>query len=631
MANWRAKMSKAAFPINDLLRRKLQTSLTIITLTLSVASTLFLLLFSSRLGFNAASAVGTLTQGLTTIFSQFILFIGVLIFAVGAVLTSFIAFLMMAQRTRDFGLIKAAGCPNGLVAGYFMTELITTTFAGCILGIALGFFIDYAAANVVFSAYQLPNFWFAPLVFVAFFVLSVVFGLQPILKAARMSPVKALSPVNYYGLTTTNKHKPLSRSGITWRIASRSLFRRQSATIRIVILLSIVFILLTVSVAGGIIASDTTTSWVQNSVDKNTIAIAHNSMGNQYELLLSKFSGAKETGDFNYSDPKLAIPEGVIGQLSALSSVSLVDSRLILKEHVNEISNFTVNPDTEQTYSVGDSRQGEAIVVGVNPENLSGTWFVQGRFLNANDDFEAVIGDSVAQAMYSPDTSKNTMLSNPLVQSIEFQNNTFSIVGVCVDPVNNGLVTYVPIDRLENISGVSNPNLLLVKLNNSTDRSAAVAQIKTLIQAADPDLNVFEFDGVIAKNSAFLASTWQTIMLLPLFTLVSAALCLVGYMMLAVDEQHQEFAVLRAVGAKPKIVIFILAIQSIIVLISSFAVGISLGTIITLLILMKQPLVTSVTILEITGWLLAALAGMFIFSLYPAFRLAKASILKIMT
>jgi ABC-type antimicrobial peptide transport system permease subunit len=469
------------------------------------------------------------------------------------------------------------------------------------------------------------------LVFVAFFVLSVVFGLQPILKAARMSPVKALSPVNYYGLTTTNKHKPLSRSGITWRIASRSLFRRQSASVRIIILLSIVFILLTVSVAGGIIASDTTTSWIQKTVNSDTIAIAHNSMGNQYKLLLSKFSGAKETGDFNYSDPKLAIPATVIEQLSALPSVSLVDARLILKEHVNEISNFTVNPDTEQTYSVGDSRQGEAIVVGVNPENLAGTLYVQGRFLNANDDFEAVIGDSVAQAMFSPDPSKNIILSDPLVEGIEFQNSTFGIVGVCVDPVNNGLVTYVPIARLENVTGVSNPNLLLVKLNNSTDRSADIAQIKTLIQAADPDLNVFELDGVIEKDTNFLASTWQTIMLLPLFTLASAALCLVGYMMLAVDEQHQEFAVLRAVGAKPKIVIFILAIQSIIVLISSFAVGISLGVIITLLILMKQPLVTSVTILEITGWLLAALAGMFIFSLYPAFRLAKASILKIMT
>jgi ABC-type antimicrobial peptide transport system permease subunit len=113
--------------------------------------------------------------------------------------------------------------------------------------------------------------------------------------------------------------------------------------------------------------------------------------------------------------------------------------------------------------------------------------------------------------------------------------------------------------------------------------------------------------------------------------MVSAALCLVGYMMLAVDEQHQEFAVLRAVGAKPKIIVGILAIQSMIVLLSSFGVGVSLGTIITLIILIRQPLVTSITILEITGWFLAALVGMFIFSLYPAFRLAKASILKIMT
>src|SRR5208283_201939 len=201
------------------------------------------------------------------------------------------------------------------------------------------------------------------------------------------------------------------------------------------------------------------------------------------------------------------------------------------------------------------------------------------------------------------DPSMHITLANPLVEGIAFQNNTFNIVGVCVDPINNGLVTYVPLETLENITGLSNANLLLVTLNNSADQSAAIAQIKILVQSIDPNLNVFPLNSIVEKNVDFLASAWQTIMLLPLFILASAALCLVGYMMLAVDEQHQEFAVLRAVGAKPRIVIFVLAIQSLIVLISSFAVGISLGTIITLLILLPQPLVTSVTILEITGWL----------------------------
>ena len=354
-------------------------------------------------------------------------------------------------------------------------------------------------------------------------------------------------------------------------------------------------------------------------------------MGNQYQLLLSKFTGAKETGDFNYSDPNLAIPDSVVEQLSTLPTVSLVDSRLVVREHVQEIGNFTIDPDTRKPYPVGDSREADIIVIGVNPQNVTGEWSIKGRFLSGNGDLEAVIGDSVSQTMYSPHPSRYVVLADPLVEGIHFQNTTFHIVGICVDPTNNGLITYVPIDKLENATGIANPNLLLVNLNNSTDRNAAITQIRSMVQASDSDLDVFDLNGVIEKNAGFLSSTWQTIMLIPLFTLVSAALCLVGYMMLAVDEQRQEFAVLRAVGAKPRIIINISTIQTIIVLISSFAVGISLGIITTLIVLMSNPLVTSVSILEIAVWLAAALIVMFLFSLYPAFRLAKTSILKIMT
>jgi ABC-type antimicrobial peptide transport system permease subunit len=233
--------------------------------------------------------------------------------------------------------------------------------------------------------------------------------------------------------------------------------------------------------------------------------------------------------------------------------------------------------------------------------------------------------------MYARFANKNLAYSDPLLESIKIENVNFKIVGVCVDPLNNGLVTYVPINSLENVTGISNPNLVLVELSNSTDRDATISQIRSVIQASDSGLNIFDLNSLVEQNTGFLASNWQTIMILPLFTLVSAAICLVGYMMLAVDEQHQEFAILRAVGAKPRFIIHILAIQSLIVLISSFATGISLGVITAWLILMANPLVTSITILEITTWLLAALVGMFLLSLYPAYKLANASILKIMT
>jgi ABC-type antimicrobial peptide transport system permease subunit len=135
----------------------------------------------------------------------------------------------------------------------------------------------------------------------------------------------------------------------------------------------------------------------------------------------------------------------------------------------------------------------------------------------------------------------------------------------------------------------------------------------------------------VEKNIGFLGAIWSVIMFLPLFTLIAATLCLIGYLVLAIDEQRQELAVLRAMGTKPKTVVTILAVQSVIVLFSSFAVGISLGIITTLMILTPQPVVTSFTILEIAGWLFAALVAMFLLSLYPAVRFAKKPILKIMS
>jgi ABC-type antimicrobial peptide transport system permease subunit len=621
--------SGAGFPVNDLLRRKLQTSLTVATLTLSVASTLFLLLFSGRVGVGIASAKGVLTFGLSAVFGQFLLFVGVLIFVVGAILTSFIVFLMMAQRTRDFGLIKAAGCPNALVGGYFMTELITVALLGCFLGVIFGFLADFAASIVVFGGYTLPNWWFAPIVFVGFFVLAVVFGLRPMLKAAKMTPIQALSSINYYGSIFTGEHKALSHSALTWRLASRSLSRRLSGTVRIVFLLSTVFVLLTVSVSGVVIASDTTSSWVQKTLDSGSIAVAHSSMGNQYEMLLSAFSGGKVSVDFNYSDPNLRVPETLIEQIEALSGVSSVDSRLVTYQHLREIGNFTIPEGSMQVLPVGDSREGDAIVVGVEPQKIAG-WAMKGRSISGNDTLEGIIGDSVSQTMYYPHPSRYVVLSDPLVESFEFRNTTFHIVGICVDPLNNGLVAYVPLDKLLNATGLSGPNVLLIKLDDSINRTSAIQEIENMVKSVDSDLDVFDLSYIVADNRAFLGSTWQTIMLLPLFSLISAALCLVGYMLLSVEEQRQEFGMLRAVGAKPKIIVKISAIQSIIVLLSSFGFGISLGVIITIMILMANPLITPATIAVISAWLVSALFGMLILSFYPAFKLAKTPILKIM-
>jgi ABC-type antimicrobial peptide transport system permease subunit len=99
---------------------------------------------------------------------------------------------------------------------------------------------------------------------------------------------------------------------------------------------------------------------------------------------------------------------------------------------------------------------------------------------------------------------------------------------------------------------------------------------------------------------------------------------------LTIGEQRQEFGILRAVGAKPRTITSIVSAQSIIILLSSYGIGVAFGTIITLLILVNEPRVTVFTLLEIAGWLTIALTVTFLSSLYPAVRFANKPLLEML-
>jgi hypothetical protein len=77
-----------------------------------------------------------------------------------------------------------------------------------------------------------------------------------------------------------------------------------------------------------------------------------------------------------------------------------------------------------------------------------------GVFLKNASSLEAVVGDSVASAAFDM----------PLLQSFRMQNTTLKIVGVCLDPINNGKVVYVPLEMLKSLNAVSGPNIVLVQL-----------------------------------------------------------------------------------------------------------------------------------------------------------------------
>src|SRR5512136_1989078 len=127
--------------------------------------------------------------------------------------------------------------------------------------------------------------------------------------------------------------------------------------------------------------------------------------------------------------------------------------------------------------------------------------------------------------------------------------------------------------------------MLLVSADSRSSYSDTLTRIQSKLSTFNLDLTAVDLNQIVDKNINFLNSLWSVVMFLPSFALVAASLCLISYLMLAIDEQRQEFGVLRATGAKIKTIITILAVQSLMILLSSFGVGVSLGTIICILVL----------------------------------------------
>ncbi|MFQ5758043.1 MAG: FtsX-like permease family protein [Candidatus Bathyarchaeia archaeon] len=616
-------MSEIAFPVRDLARRKFQTSLTIIGLTICTAATVFLTVFGENLGFEVAFITGgKLSIGFSNIFSLFVGVVGFLDLLAGALITSFLVFIMMSKRMRDIGVMKATGCMTGTAFSYFMTELSTVVFISCIAGTFIGILTNFACIHVLdtlgFSISQKPlNFWAIFLVFLAFVLCSHIFGAWPVMKAIKAKPAEALSSLYALGMTSQLGKPVLSKLGFTFKMAYRGLMRRKSATMQAIICLATVLTLTTLSVAGGIIAKQTTQSYVERAISKDIVLISHPNISTQYVNFLSQFFEEKEMEHLNYSDSKYLVPQHTISELDGIPGVVNMDARFVLEATAYEVQAIIIDPEADEPYIVvGHDRASETLVLGVEPEHIINEWLIFGRALNKTDTYSALIGDSLALEIFT-DVQK---------QEIKIFDQNFKIAGVCLDPLNNGNVVYVP---LKTLLPQEQPyyNLLLLKIEPSL-HSQVITDIENDISGTP--LELLELNGLLEKHLDFLNLIWSSVMLLPLLSLVTATLCLLSYMMLSVAGQQREFGVMRALGTKPKGILKIILTQALIIELISGTIGVFIGLMITFVFLIPEPIITLQSTIMVAAWLLLAFGILSLSSLYPAVKIIRKPVASIM-
>ena len=157
-----------------------------------------------KMGFTTFSLLDA-SQSLKTFFKVLDLFLGIFgslalaVASIGIVNTLVMAIL---ERRREIGIMKAIGASDGDVKKLFFAEAGAMGILGGFVGVALGWTIGRvinAGTNIYLRRQSLPpdNFWSVPWWLVAAaigfsLIVSLVSGLYPAARAARLDPVQAL-------------------------------------------------------------------------------------------------------------------------------------------------------------------------------------------------------------------------------------------------------------------------------------------------------------------------------------------------------------------------------------------------------------------------------------------------------
>ena len=141
---------------------------------------------------DSPSTVAEMFQAVTVTLNAFLTGIAAISLIVGGIGIMNIMLVSVTERTREIGIRKALGASPAAILGQFMTEAITLSIVGGILGMIVGTGLS-SFGTWLFGWNYTPNPMAYPISILFASFVGIFFGLYPAVRASRLNPVDALN------------------------------------------------------------------------------------------------------------------------------------------------------------------------------------------------------------------------------------------------------------------------------------------------------------------------------------------------------------------------------------------------------------------------------------------------------
>lgn len=538
------------FAARSLRRRGFHSYLAFIGLTLTVATTTFLLLLgqhlASRLGVDSSMRS---TFGISwLIFAYLVIALG-LIGIVGLLSNSYLVSSMISQRMRDIGVIKAAGALPGRLLAYVTFEALVVIVSSCFVGglSALLIYASWSWPNVSLFKQVGPiaNAGATILIVVPLisFLLSYMVASLRVRRIVGASSVSAISKqLSNLDLKDLGKPLRIKRLGSAFNLATRNVsrdrgFNKTLVSVGICICLSMIVL------SGALVSANTSASYVVRAMPPHVLIVANNNIYNQYVSLGTAFSRTAPPVSIDYTNESYIITPQEVSAFRSVPGVETIDTRLITMSSITGYvkAHFASNQDTGEninTQIIPEVETGsiQTLVVGIDPNNTIGDWYTSDGFLQSADaPYTMVAGDSLV----------GNLVQMPFnLSQVSAFGYRYDIKGGLVDPLNAGRVLYAPVQTIQRNLGFSGYNVLLLKVSSDPSVLSSVSQL-----AASVGLGVGSQDPILNSNLAFLSNTWSSIFLIPILALALTCSILLSYCAANFSRRFNDYVVLKVLGA----------------------------------------------------------------------------------